>query len=206
MQLVSTPGVELAREFVHEVSHNYPRGRVIVAIDGIADTAGLADTLADAFREAGRAAVRASILGFRRPRADWLDPERPGRSLYESAFDYEAFRRALVGPFRMGGSAGFQTAVFDPERDAPLVSAWVTTQADAALVVDGPFLLRPGLRGVWNYSVHLAAGEDRLASLDAATWEAHSVYLVDANPGQAAIANVDNADPERPVRTFADSC
>lgn len=203
---MSTPKVELARDVVQELSHNYPRGRVIVAVDGITDTAGFADALADVFREAGRSAVRASIHGFGRPRKRWLDPQRPGRSLYQESFDYEAFRRALIGPFRMGGSAGFQTAVFDPERDAPLVSGWVTTQADAALVVDGPFLLRREVRGVWNYSVHLAAGDERLAALDAAARDAHDLYLVDGNPGQAAMVNVDNSDPERPIRTFSDSC
>ena len=203
---MSSPKVELAREIVVELSHNYPRGRAIIAVDGIADTAGLAETVADAFREAGRAAVRASILGFGRRRVEWFDAQRPGRSLYENGFDYEAFRRALVGPFRMGGSAGFQTAVFDPDRDAAVVPSWVTTQADAVLVVDGPFLLRRELRGVWNYSAHLATGEERLAGLDAALREAQNVYLVDANPGQAAMVNVDNSDSERPLRTYSDSC
>jgi uridine kinase len=59
---------------------------------------------------------------------------------------------------------------------------------DVMLVVDGPSLLRPELRGRWNFSVWLDGGERDSASRSAAS------------------AIVDNSDAEHPRRVFADSC
>ena len=84
------------------------------------------------------------------------------------------------------------------------------------LVVDGIFLNRPALRGLWNYSIWLegepAVIAARLEERDGPTAlsERYSggqaLYLKDADPRAAASAIIDNTDVDHPRRVFADSC
>jgi len=224
MQLVSTPLVEFQRGLRGEIDHNYAHGRVVLAVDGMvgAGTAAFADELARVYAETGREAFRASMEDFHRPRAQRRQAGRDSADgYYRDSFDYGTFRRVLLDPFRMAGSTGFQTAAFDVKRDAPIVSSWQTAGADAVLIVDGPFLLRPDLRGAWNYSIYLdvaarlayerlAIRDGRDPSPDADSnaryiggWQS---YLADAEPFFAASAVVDNTDQAHPRRIFGDSC
>jgi uridine kinase len=224
MQLPPTPRILFLRELVTQIARNYGRGRTIVAVDGI-DGAGktaFADDLAAVFREAGHDTFRASMENFHRPRADrWRLGRESPETFYRDSFDYGTFRRVLIDPFRLAGSTGFQTAAFDVRRDAPIESRWLTAQADAVLIVDGVFLLRPELRGIWNYSILLEVPWDeayaRLAARDgvdpdpdalsnARYREGQELYYAEADPRLWASAQVDNANPERPRRIFADSC
>ena len=224
MQLLPTPRNDFLRELVGEIAHNYGRGRVIVAVDGV-DGAGkttFGDDLAAVFREAGHDAFRASMEDFHRSRAErYRDGRESPESFYRDSFDYQTFRRVLVDPFRMAGSAGFQTTAWDVRRDAPTLTRWVTGQPDGVLIVDGVFLLRPELRGIWNYSILLEVPWDvaynRLAERDARNpdpdalanaryRDGQDLYFTEANPREYANALVDNADPAHPRRIFADSC
>ncbi len=202
-----------------EFLHNYNKGRTLLAVDGI-DGAGkrpFADDLAERLGRGGHPVFRASIDRFHRPRA-----ERYARGVdsadgyYRDSFDYELFRRVLIEPFKLGGSAGFVTAAWDVERDVPIEMAWQTAPQDATLIVDGAFLNRPELRGLWNYSIWLDADDEaasaRLFQLDGAAGQSprypggQKLYLAEANPRTRATAIVDNSDPEHPRRVFADSC
>ena len=224
MQLPPTPRIEFLRELVGEIAHNYGHGRVIVAIDGI-DGAGktsFGDDLAAVFREAGHDAFRASMEDFHRSRAErYRDGRESPESFYRDSFDYGTFRRVLIDPFRMAGSTGFQTAAWDVRRDAPTLTRWITGQPDGVLIVDGVFLNRPELRGIWNYSILLEVPWDvaytRLAERDARDpnpdafanaryREGQELYFAEADPRQYASALVDNTDPAHPKRIFADSC
>ena len=101
------------------------------------------------------------------------------------------------------------------------LTRWVTGQPDGVLIVDGVFLLRPELRGIWNYSILLEVPWDvaysRLAERDARNpdpdalanaryRDGQELYFTEANPREYANALVDNADPAHPRRIFADSC
>lgn len=224
MRLVTTPRVELLRELRAEISHNYRAGRIIVAVDGVSGsgTAAFADDLADVFREDGRVVFRASIDDFHRKREDRYARGRDSADgYYSDSFDYSLFRRVLIEPFRMAGSAGFQLVGFDEERDVGEEMRWVTGPRDAVLIVDGVFLHRPELRGLWHYSVWLevplaeayrrlqqAIGADPRpdAASNARYVGGHALYLADAAPrGRAAVA-IDNSDEAHPVRLFLDSC
>ncbi|GAA0420552.1 hypothetical protein [Leifsonia naganoensis] len=189
MRLPPTPRVLLLREVVGAIRAASPLGRVVVAVDGGGGTAAFADDLAEVFREAGVDTFRASIGDFHRSRAarTRLGPETP-EDYYRSSFDYVTLRRVLLDPFRMAGSAGFQTAAFDEVRDQPVESSWETTGPDAVLVIDGEFLLRPELRGEWSASVLL---------VNAPEWE---LYEREARPAEVADILVDDSDPEHPVR------
>jgi uridine kinase len=182
----------LADEFLH----NYSKGRTLLAVDGVAGTTTFADSLAERLGRGGHAVFRASIGDFLRPRA--ARGADTAESRYSTAFDYDLFRRVLVDPFKLGGSAGFVTAAFDAERDQPYESDWKTGPQDATLVVDGPFLNRPELRGLWNWSLWLEAADEAAGMAEP--------YLATADPRRRATAIVDNTDPDHPRRVFADSC
>ena len=202
-----------------EILHNYGRGRAIVAVDGI-DGSGkttFADGLAAAITATGHSAFRASIDDFHRPRV-----ERHARGtdspegFYLDSFDYSTFRRVLIGPFRMGGSTAFVTKSFDLATDTAVQPKWRSGPANALLIVDGIFLNRPELRGLWNYSVWLdvprAIADERLVGRDGVgavgpRYEGgRSLYWAEASPKNSATAIIDNSDVEHPRRVFADSC
>ncbi len=185
----------LAAEFLG----NYGSGRTMIAIDGVSATTEFADALAARLGKGRHAVFRASMTQFLKPRA-----ERHARGLdsadgdYNGAFDYELVRRVLIEPFKLGGSAGFVTAAFDADRDVPIGMQFKTGPQDATLIVDGPFLNRPELRGLWNFSVWLDEGGDVPA--------AQKLYFAEANPRARASAIVDYREPGHPLRLFADSC
>lgn len=200
MRLVSTPRTEFLRALATEIMGNYGRGRTIVAIDGT-DASGresFADDLAAVLREREHPAFRASLRYFRRSRAeqDRFGPESLERH-YRFGHDYSALRRVLVEPFRMGGSTGFVTQVFDPDSDAWIEPTWQTAPDDATLIVDGEFANRRELRELWSYSV-LLDGE--------AESEADRLYLAEDRPREQASAVIDNTDAASPRRVFLDSC
>jgi len=187
MMLPPTPRVMFLRELLAAIRRDAPVGRVIVAVDG-GRIGGMsfADDLAAVFREAGADTFRASLSGFHSSRAyrTRLGRETPD-GYYRDAYDYVTLRRALLDPFRLGGSAGFQTAAFDAARDQPVEARWLTAGPDAVLVVDGEFPLRPSLRDAWNASMLLVNAPQAAAYREDARPEEHATYLVDeTDPAQ----------------------
>ncbi|NNC13271.1 uridine kinase [Planctomonas sp. JC2975] len=223
MQLATTPRTAFLRDLRAEIVHNYPAGRVVIAIDGAegSGTAEFGDDLAAVYREAGTDTARASMRDFHLPRATRHEHGRadPG-DYYERSFDYATLRRVLIDPFRLGGSTGFQTRAFDVTRDAPVVSEWQTGPADIALIIDGPFLLRPEISGAWNFSVlldvplaeayaRLAASQGRDPDPEAQSnaryvggWRR---YGAEVEPQYLASAVVDAVDPAHPLREYPDT-
>jgi uridine kinase len=178
-----------------EILHNYRHGRAIIAVDGRRGSGmnEFADALAAALQAQGHSAFHASVEDFQRPRA-----ERVG-ALYSDGYDYSLLRRVLIDPFRTAGSTGFALKGFDAGRDEPVYQPkWKSAGADAALIIDGPFLNRPELSGIWNYSIWLEdpSVED----------EFDTAYLAAETPSARATAIYDNSAPEHPRRIFADSC
>jgi uridine kinase len=228
MRLPTTPVTTLLRELRDEVRQNNRGGRVMIAVDGT-DGSGktvFADSLAEVFAEDGSAVFRASIDDFHRPRAErYARGRRSPEGFYRDSYDYATFRRVLIDPFRegaqTGATTGFQLAAFDVARDTPVESAWTTAPRDAVLIVDGIFLHRPELRGLWNWSVWLDVPVDvafrRLALRDgsdpdpgapsnARYLDGQELYLKDAQPRSEAAAIVDNTDLAHPHRVFQDYC
>lgn len=207
---------------VDEILGNYRRGRIAIGVDGrtASGKSTFADDLAREFERRGFATARASLDDFLNPSEQRYRRGRfSAEGYYRDAYAYDVFRRVLIEPFRMGGSAAFVTAAYDRVRDVALEPKWRTGPDDIFLIVDGGFLDRPELRGVWNYSIWLDADDEvraeRLRARDgiepgselAGRYEgAHELYERDAHPRQAAIAIIDNTDPEHPRRVFADSC
>lgn len=195
-----------------EILQTYGIGRSIVAVDGASDSgaAAFADDLAAAMRIPGQSrpghrVFRASLDNFRNPRSHWesQDPNSAA-AYYSEAFDYSVLRRVLIDPFRASGSTGFVLAAFDAKRDAPIQPKWTSAGPDAVLVIDGVFLNRPELAGLWNYSIWLENPDSEPG--EGAAAEANALYAAEARPRAAAVAILDNRDPEHPRRSFADFC
>lgn len=203
-----------------EVRQHHRHGRILLGVDGV-DGAGktrFADGFATVFDDVP--VFRASVDGFHRPRAERYARGRTSpEGFYLDSYDYAAFRRELIEPFRAGDP--FRTAVWDVDADAPVDVAPQVAGPDAVLLVDGIFLHRPELRGLWHWSLWLDVPVDvafaRLAERDG-TDPAHTaasnaryrqgqeIYLRDADPRRAASAIVDNTDFRHPSRVYRDFC
>lgn len=179
-----------------EILHLYAHGRAIVGIDGRRDSGAgdFADDLAETMRASGHKVFRASLRDFQLPR------QRRLAGAYSDGFDYSLLRRVLIDPYRTAGSTGFVLEGFDEDRDEPVVQPkWMSAGPDAVLIIDGVFLHRPELKGVWNYSVWVETPADTGDADDAR-------YIASERPSALATAIYDNADPGHPRRVFADSC
>ena len=197
MHLVTTPRVTFLRDLADEILRQYGRGRMIVAIDGPLRSGKtvFGDDLAAVLLERGHRVFRASMEGFHRSREaqDAYGADTPER-YFRYGFDESALRRVLVEPFRMGGSTAFVTAVFDPARDAWVQPKWITGPADAILVLDGRFVLRPRLAELWDVGIALDG-----VPVDPADAIAHA----DSDPRELASVVVDVADGAHPFRSVS---
>jgi uridine kinase len=186
---------DVISEYAREVLEVHPGGRLVLGIDGIEDPAGAEPSAREAFADdlvLEIAALGVSASGVRmqefaaEPAA--TDPER--------YYDEDAFRAAVLTPYRRGGFAELQA-----ER--------------AVLVVSGPFLHFGALAGIWHTSAWLQIGRAealerdaaRLPGVDLAPWSA----LVDLafrrlDARKLANASFDLTDPAHPRRVFEDAC
>ncbi|SNQ47454.1 hypothetical protein FRACA_190033 [Frankia canadensis] len=71
------------------------------------------------------------------------------------------------------GDRRYRIAAFDHLRDVPLTCPALEAAHDAALLVDGVFLLRDELCGLWDLSVFLQAGQPRRVAAPRAPTRRH---------------------------------
>jgi uridine kinase len=192
-----------------------------VAVDGppAAGKTTLADELALLLRARGREVIRASGESFHLPRAQrYRRGEFSPEANYYDAFDYDALRRVLLDPLGPDGDRRYQNAVYDLDTDTALSQPVTTAAADAVLLLDGVFLLRPELAGRWDLSIFVSAAFeqalDRARVRDLArlgsTAEverrfrtryipAQKLYFAMARPADHADIVVHNDEPQRPA-------
>ena len=215
MRPTGTIRYAVVRELAGRVRALRPGERVAVAVDGF-DGAGktvLADQLAEVLA-ADHDVLRVSIDGFHRPEAERKRRGRGADTFYEDSYDYGAFRRAVVEPFRRG--LPVTPAVHDVERDRPVHPDPVEVGPDTVLLVDGIFLQRPELDGVWDavvwvdvpFEVSVPRGNARFgggldpdpeADSNARYVGGQRRYLAEADPRGRATWVLDNTDLDRPV-------
>ncbi|GAA1860804.1 uridylate kinase [Asanoa iriomotensis] len=191
-----------------------------VAIDG-APAAGkttLADELAAVLRARGREVIRATIDDFLFPRARrYPRGEYSAEGCYFDTHDYEALNRVLLGPLGPGGDLCFQAAVYDRASDAVSSPPVTTAAADAVLIFDGVFLMRPELIDRWELRVFVSTTLER--TLDRALIREHGVssqsaierrwreryipsqefYFARVRPTDHVDVIVHNDEPRRPI-------
>jgi uridine kinase len=202
----------------------HPAHPLRIAVDGV-DAAGkttLADELVAPLTERGRTVVRASVDGFHRPRADrYRRGELSAAGYYHDSFDYAALRADLLDPLGPGGTGRYRTATFDFRTDQPRAEPFQRAAADAVLVFDGVFLLRPELSDAWDLRIFLdvpfqetirrALARDRAlyGSTQAVEERYHHRYLpgqrhylATVQPQRIADVVIDNHDPATPRLTI----
>lgn len=211
----STPRFAVLRDLGDRIVALRPGERVAVAVDGV-DGAGktvLADQLSDIVGST-RDVLRVSIDGFHRPRAQRIARGRGPETFYEDSYDYDAFRQAVIKPFRRGEPV--TPAVNDVVADRPVHPEPVEVGADTVLLLDGIFLQRPELVGVWDatiwvdvpFEVSVPRGNARFGDAHDPDPDAESnhryvagqrLYLAQADPRGRATWVLDNTDLDAPV-------
>ncbi|MFI6329177.1 cytidylate kinase family protein [Micromonospora chersina] len=191
-----------------------------VAIDGppAAGKTTLADELAGVLRGQGRDVIRATIDDFLFPRAQrYPRGEYSAEGCYFDTHDHGALKRVLLDPLGPGGDRRFQHAVYDRTADSVLSPPLTTAPADAVLVFDGVFLMRPELVDRWELRIFVST--DLETTVDRAVirerrvssraeverrWRERYIpsqqfYFATARPAEHADIVVHNDEPQQPL-------
>ncbi len=187
----------------------------LVAVDGV-DGAGktvLADDLAGVLVRRGDRVVRAGIDGFHRPRVERYARGRSSpEGYFHDSFDLDAFRRCVIEPAR-AAAGHVRTAAFDHRADAAVAGDEVDVSG-AVVLVDGVFLQRDELHGVWDLAVYLRAPFEatyaRMSARDGSPphpdhpdnrryLEGQRLYLRGCRPEERADVVLDVTDVRAPV-------
>lgn len=190
--------------------------RVLVAIDG-PDAAGKTTLAREVADRLLRPTICVSVDGWhnRREVRHRQGPDSP-KGYYEDTFDYGSLLAECLEPFARGARQ-ITTALSDYTTDA---HARMVQEADpdAALLLDGVFLLRPEMRERWDLSVYLHVPESvtlaRAVQRDLPLFGSRvevqrryeqrylpgqAIYREDAAPMERADIVVDNSDPSEPT-------
>jgi uridine kinase len=212
---------QLLEVLVQRIVHIERPHPIRVAIDGV-DAAGkttLAEELVTPIQACNRPVIRASIDGFHHPaRLRYQRGSTSPAGYYHDSFNYQALIECLLAPLGRGGSRRYRFAVFDFRTDAAVQVTPRVAEAHAVLLFDGVFLLRPELRGYWDYTIFIDAAFavtlGRAQQRDLALFgNVHDVtqryqqryipgqrlYLETCCPKQCAELVVENNDPWHPV-------
>ncbi|MFI7129315.1 cytidylate kinase family protein [Nonomuraea sp. NPDC050153] len=208
-------------EAIRSVTTTHP---LRVAIDGppAAGKTTLADELAVVLRAQDREVIRATIDDFLFPRAHrYRRGQYSAEGCYFDAHDHAALCRVLLDPLGPGGDRRFQQAFYDRETDTPSSPPATTASADAVLLFDGVFLLRPELIDRWDLRIFVSVpfeqtvdrARDRGAALAGSTadtaeiersWRhryipSQQLYFATARPIDHADIIVHNDQLQRPT-------
>jgi uridine kinase len=192
-----------------------------VAIDGV-DAAGkttLAEDLVTPLQACGRPVIRASIDDFHHPaQKRYQRGSTSPEGYYRDSFNYQALLASLLVPLGPGGSRWYRAAVFDVRMDAAVQAPLCAAESNAVLLFDGVFLLRPELRGFWEFMIFVDAAFEvtlvRAQQRDLALFgtvaevtkryeqryiPGQRLYLKECQPKERATVVVENNDPWHPV-------
>ena len=151
------PYASLVERVAALIEHLRVGRRALVAVDG-PDAAGKTTFARDLADRLARPALSASIDGWHHPREMRLRRgHESAEGYYLDSFDDDALVRECLDPFASGADR-VRTAMFDHGTFGE-VEALHEVPADAVLIFDGVFLLRPALRGRWDLSVYLHVPE-----------------------------------------------
>lgn len=184
---------------------------VRVAIDGMTGVGKttLRRLVARELRAGGREVIEASGDDFHHQRARrYAQGRRSARGYYEDAYDYVALGDKLLRPLGPGGSREVRLRHHDLDSDALLDSEPVVCVGEnVTLVVDGSFLQRPELDGLWDWVIVVEASRAESAARQVARdgapadpadpyhsryFGGYDAYVAERNPVARADVNVTN--------------
>ncbi len=163
--------------------------------------------------------MRASMDDFKNPwrEARELGYDRvSGEGYYRNAYDFASARELLLRPAGPGGSGQVVLCAHDPLTGEDHRGKAVSAAADAVLIVDSVFALRPEYNDMWDYRIWLEV--DAAVSLDRGIardveMEGHQeairahrdryhaavrIYLTEVDPLALADLVIDNGDFKNP--------
>jgi len=194
---------------------------VRVAIDGVSASGktSLGDELAELMAAHGRPVLRASLDNFKRPWSErHLYDRESGEGYYRNAYDYDLIREALLLPLGPGGNRKYRSSSIDPLTQQRATEATGEAPADAVLLADGVFLLRPELNDLWELRIFLeidfetvlqrgatrdqgwAGGFEAAAELYRTRYiPSEELYIAEVGPRELADVVIDHIDFDAPV-------
>jgi uridine kinase len=142
-------------------------------------------------------------------------PLQSPESYYLDSWNYPAFRDRVLLPLGPDGSRRYRTRIMNLRGTEPIMEPDQVAAEDAILVVDGAFLQRPQLHGLWDLTIWLDVDEshsfERGMARDAATigletehryrtkyLPGEQRYISEERPAIRADIVVDNRDPSAP--------
>lgn len=191
--------------------------RIRVVVDGYTASGKttFGHELAAAVRGLGRPTARASMDDFKHP---WRDAREKGYDrlsgdgYYRNAPDFESARTLLLSPSGPAGSGRAVLCAHDPLTGQDRRSITVELPADAVLIVDSVFGMRPEYDECWAYRIWLDVppelalargiardseleGHDEAARVHGGRYRvAEQIYEAEVDPKAKADAIVDNSD------------
>ena len=188
-----------------------------VANDGMTGTGKttMRGELAAALRAAGREVVEASGDDFHHPKAHrYRQGRASARGYYEDAYAYGELAERLLRPLGPGGDGRVRLRYHDLGTDAILDDEpAVTVPPGAVLVVDGSFLQRSELDGLWDVVIVLTASREASAARQvlrdgapddpddpyhARYFGAYDLYVAERDPLGRADIVIDNEQVQAP--------
>ncbi|GAA3617474.1 uridine kinase [Kineosporia mesophila] len=170
-----------------------------------ADTARLADAIAQELENSAVPVARVSAKDFLRGRSVRLEYGREDPdAVYDLYYDFPALRREVLDALLPDGRHTWLPRLRDPHTDRSVRTPPQPAPAGTVAVVDGRFLARDDIREAFDLVVHLDVSVNalgrRLPPEEAArVTGAWSRYLADAEPAKHAdlVARFDH--PDRPA-------
>ncbi|MEV6344809.1 uridine kinase [Actinoplanes sp. NPDC051851] len=200
-------------------------GRIPVLCDGGCPRVGVdgpdgsgksvfAGELAAAVRADGRPVVHVSLDDFHHVRAvRYRQGRESPNGFWEDSYDYKRFYSYVLEPFGSKGDRRYRAVGHDLVSDAVLDPEPLSAAPGTVLIVDGLFLHRDELAGVWDLSVFLdvpfAVTARRMAVRDGTNADpdhpsmrryvgAQRIYYAACSPRRRADVLIDNADVDAP--------
>jgi uridine kinase len=212
--------IEELAERIAAVTPPHPLRVAIDGVDGVGKTT-LADDLVEPIRRRGHAVIRASVDGFHNPRRVRYQLGRDSpEGYFRDSFNYSALITTLLAPLGPGGSRRYCPAVFDYRTDSNIPRRFETAPANAILLFDGIFLLRPELSGHWDLTIFVDAPFNvtvlRMSQRDGTSSpgvdaaenrryvDGQRLYLQQCDPKSAAMIVVNNEDLSSPELIYAE--
>jgi uridine kinase len=196
--------------------------RVSVVVDGFTASGktSFAHELAAQVRERGRPTMRATLDDFKKP---WRDAREKGydrvsgEGYYRNAPDFDSARTLLLEPARPGGSGVVALCGHDPLTGADHRGLIIEAPADAVLIVDSVFGMRPEYDEFWDFRIWLeiapdealargiqrdteSEGREEAERLHRDRYGvAEQIYISEVDPKAKADTIIDNTDYANPV-------
>ena len=196
------------------VDHVPNQHRALVGIDGV-DGSGksiFAASLAQHFNARPVVVVplddfrNESAIRYRRgrnsPEGFWLD-----------SYDYDAIQRDVLEPLKATGHGHYRTSSYDALADRAVGSQPWQAADDAIVLIEGMFVHRDSLAGVWDYSIFLDVPFEetarRMAERNGSNPDprhesmrryvgGQEIYFAAVRPWERASLVIDNSVPSRP--------